>query len=89
MEELQKLRVAGEDRIDPNPGGIITAFARIGYKLTEAVADIVDNAVDAKAKNVLIRFFCSDDKIRRVAIVDDGEGMTDAALLTAMLHRLH
>lgn len=78
------LRVTGSDKIDPNPGGIITAFARIGYKLTEAVADIVDNAVDAKATNILIRFFCSEDAIRRVAFVDDGDGMSDATLSKAM-----
>jgi hypothetical protein len=80
----ESLRVVGGDTVEPHPGGIIKAFARIGYKLPEAVADIVDNSVDAGAKNVVVRFFCTDQAIRRVAIVDDGHGMLDAKLLHAM-----
>ena len=84
MSDVANLRVVGGDTVEPHPGGIIKAFARIGYKLTEAIADIVDNSVDAGAKNLLVRFLCTDEQIRRVAIVDDGAGMTDDKLLHAM-----
>lgn len=84
MGEIGKFRVVGVDTVLDNAKGTIRAFARIGYKLPEAIADIVDNSVDAGAKNILIRFFCSDSAIRRVAIVDDGAGMSEASLLQAM-----
>jgi hypothetical protein len=84
MGEIGKFRVVGVDTVLDNAKGTIRAFARIGYKLPEAIADIVDNSVDAAARHILIRFFCSDSAIRRVAIVDDGCGMSEASLLHAM-----
>ena len=42
MNDLGSLRVVGADSNEPHPGGIITAFARIGYKLSEDVADTED-----------------------------------------------
>lgn len=84
MSDFVEMRVIGDDAVRPDPGGIIKAFARIGYKLAEAIADIVDNSVDATASNVLIRFFCTDEAIQRIVIVDDGSGMSDERLLRAM-----
>jgi hypothetical protein len=80
----EELKVVGEDRIEPHPGGVRNALARIGYKLPEALADLIDNSIDARAKRVLVRFFCTDDSIRRVAIVDDGQGMTAEELRNGM-----
>jgi hypothetical protein len=64
-------------RNEPDPAGVTQAFARIGYRIEEAVADIVDNSVDASASVVLIRFFRNADSIERVVIADDGLGMTN------------
>ncbi len=83
-KELTSLRVVGSDPKEPHAGRTIAAFARIGYKLSEAVADIVDNSVDAHARKVLIRFFCTNDNVRRIVIVDDGDGMFEETLLSAM-----
>jgi Histidine kinase-, DNA gyrase B-, and HSP90-like ATPase len=60
---------------EPNPEGVVQAFARIGYRLEEALADIVDNSVDAAAMSVLIRFYRTAHSIDRIAIVDDGIGI--------------
>lgn len=60
---------------EPNPEGVVQAFARIGYRLEEALADIVDNSVDAAAASILIRFYRTAHSITRIAIVDDGGGI--------------
>src|SRR5438132_2302035 len=60
---------------EPDPEGIQQAFARIGYRLEEAVADLVDNCLDAKAQNVLVRFLRSPATIERVVVADDGAGI--------------
>jgi hypothetical protein len=62
--------------IEPNPEGVVQAFARSGYRLEEALADIVDNSVDAEAQSVLIRFYRTAHSINRIAIVDDGVGIS-------------
>ena len=59
-------------------------FSRFGYSISEAIADLVDNSIDAKARNVLIRFVRTPDRIARVLIVDDGHGMDDDKLSEAM-----
>lgn len=59
-------------------------FSRLGYSLSEAIADLVDNSLDAEARNVLVRLVRSDEKVLRVLICDDGKGMSEDKLLEAM-----
>ena len=55
----------------------------IGYDLPSAVADLVDNSIDAGAENVDVTF--SDDGAQSwVRIADDGMGMTAGELEEAM-----
>jgi hypothetical protein len=70
--------------INPDPKRMVEAFSRIGYKLEEAVADVIDNAIDAGAEHVLIRFFLSDSSIQRIAILNDGQGLTETEIDDAM-----
>jgi len=70
--------------INPDPEGIADAVSRIGYEVEEALADIIDNSVDARAKNVLVRFFHDDRSIRRVVIGDDGRGLDEKSIIEAM-----
>lgn len=62
---------------EPDPEGVWQAIGRIGYKLEEALADLVDNSLDAKASVVMIRFFHQGDVLNRIAIVDNGGGIPD------------
>lgn len=39
----------------PGAAAMIETFRAIGYSLETAVADIIDNSISAKAKNVYIR----------------------------------
>lgn len=53
----------------------------IGYSLETAIADVIDNSISAKAKNVRIFALPS---MNTLAILDDGEGMSEAMLKDAM-----
>lgn len=54
----------------------------IGYSIESAVADIIDNSIAAKARNIEIYF----DTIKNpyIAILDDGRGMTSEKITEAM-----
>lgn len=79
-----KFRIDGTEVLRPDDKGSAEIYSRLGYKLHEAIADLVDNSIDAKARHVLIRFIRTDDLIRRVMIIDDGEGMDDEVISEAM-----
>lgn len=69
-------------RVDPDPS-IASAVGR-HHSLATAVADLVDNSVDARAKNVLIRVLQRDDRAVGLLVVDDGVGMDSAGIDRAM-----
>ncbi|MEJ8858638.1 ATP-binding protein [Variovorax robiniae] len=74
----------GTDSVLPNEEKSADIFSRVGYKIEEAVADLVDNSIDAHASQVLIRFVRSSQGIHSVIIADNGDGMNDEELLEAM-----
>ena len=59
-------------------------MSRIGYTLEEALSDIIDNSIDAKASEVLIRFVRGKDRIDQIIIADNGRGMRPEELNAAM-----
>lgn len=71
-------------KIPPDPKGTAGALRRVGYELHEALADLIDNSIDATAKKVLIRFIRTASSLTKVAIVDDGTGMDEETLQRAM-----
>ena len=77
-------RVQKTDHLKPDDSRAGDIFSRLGYKLWDAVADLVDNSVDAGATNVLVRFVRSADGVHSVLIVDNGHGMDSAELKEAM-----
>ena len=81
---LKPFRVVRKHKIPPNPRGVVGAFSRIGYKLEEAIADVIDNAIDAEADHILVRFFLKNSSIQRIAIVNNGKGLKDNEINAAM-----
>jgi hypothetical protein len=73
-----------EERLSPNYDKLDVALRSIGYSFEVAVADIVDNSIDAKAKNVLVRLITRRDGYLDLAIWDDGDGMDENILKEAM-----
>jgi hypothetical protein len=49
-----------------------------------AIADLVDNSVDAGATNTLIRFVRRGDRLISLLLIDDGSGMNEKQLNVAM-----
>jgi hypothetical protein len=74
----------GTEVIPANPAQTKMAFARVGYSLEPAIADLIDNSIDADAKDVLIRFVYDRKGVQRVFIVDNGNGMSELTLSKAM-----
>ena len=67
----------------PPDAGLVKSLGA-HHTLNSAIADLVDNAVDAGAKRVLVRLLTSDDRLTRVEVLDDGRGM-DAVKATAAM----
>jgi hypothetical protein len=78
------LAVVNTVPISPHAGKVTDALSRIGYSIEEAAADLVDNAIDAGATKVLLRFVHDGSEIRRILVADNGKGMTHQELLSAM-----
>lgn len=64
---------------DARPDSTVRALG-LHHTLQTAIADLVDNCVDADARHVLIRFMLSGRRITAMRIVDDGVGMDAAAI---------
>lgn len=73
-----------EERLPPNYQKLDVALRSIGYSFEVAVADIIDNSIDEKATNVLVRLFTRKDGHLDLAIWDDGRGMNEKTLKEAM-----
>ena len=70
--------------IKPNTN-IIRVLENSGYSLSTAIADIVDNCIDAKANNIWIDFIY-DGINSRIIIKDDGFGMDKEAIINASIY---
>lgn len=74
--------IAGKKTLPPDPR-MMKAIG-LNHSFESAVADVVDNSLDAGAKRVLIRFIRDATRLRSICIVDDGHGMDDTAIDRAM-----
>jgi hypothetical protein len=74
-----------KEQLMPHPSALIESMRSIGYRPETALADLVDNSITAKAKNIQIELCpSSGEKSGWVRITDDGCGMTPGELLNAM-----
>ncbi|WP_067711142.1 ATP-binding protein [Nocardia yamanashiensis] len=73
----------GSKHLPPDPR-YMEALTSQGYGFEAAVADLVDNSIDAGAKDVVIHFLRDGDRLVSLLIIDDGAGMTEEELDVAM-----
>jgi hypothetical protein len=66
----------------PDPG--LVKSLGTNHSLATALADLVDNSVDAKASRVLIRFLRKGPALKEVHVLDDGRGMDSDGIDRAM-----
>ena len=72
-------------KVNVTPNTILLNSLRdVGYTETMAICDIIDNSIDAKAKNVAIKVISIKDKVTEISITDDGIGMDRNALIQAL-----
>ena len=66
----------------PVASRMMESTGAIGYKLSAAVADVIDNSIAANAS--VIKILTPDESSEFFSILDDGCGMTENELLNAM-----
>ena len=74
--------VVGRRTVMPDPS--ITRAVGMHHSFETAIADLVDNSVDAEASQVLIRFLEFDGAVTGLQVIDNGRGMESDALDQAM-----
>jgi hypothetical protein len=76
--------MSSEEQLPPNYAKLDVALRSIGYSFEAAVADIVDNSIDAGASHVRVRLLTRSDGHVDLAIWDDGDGMSADTLREAL-----
>jgi len=71
------------DLIQPQPSALAESLRAFGYSLQMAIADLIDNSIAAKARNIWIHFEW-DGTESTIMIKDDGQGMIEDTLIAAM-----
>ena len=79
---IVKTEHPGEE-IAPVPGDLVESLRDFGYTLPSALADLVDNSLTAKAKEIDVHLE-ADGADSYVAVVDNGHGMDLKTLVEAM-----
>src|SRR5688572_19848565 len=69
--------------VEPNAAAMIESMRAVGYTPQAAIADLIDNSLSARAKNVWLTLFW-DGVNSHIAIRDDGHGMSEEELTNAM-----
>lgn len=75
---------SGTKRIEPGSSKLIHALRFLGYTFEQAVADVIDNSISAKAKKIVLRFITEGNRLQKFVIADDGTGMDQKRLDEAM-----
>lgn len=72
------------DRIKLAPDAGLVKSLGANHTLESAIADLVDNSIDAGATRVSIRLLTSNDRLTRVEVLDNGKGMDETSANAAM-----
>ncbi len=71
--------------LPPSADSLTASFRDLGYSLETAIADLIDNSISADATDIQI--FCDMSRsVPVLVIVDNGHGMTESEVITAMRH---
>jgi hypothetical protein len=70
----------------PKPAGIATSLQSLGYTPVSAIADIIDNSIDADATHINVKLALDLHGQVIVQIADNGIGMNKSVLVKAMTY---
>lgn len=79
---MDRVAEVGHRDVPPDPS-IADAVGR-HHTLGTAIADLVDNSIDAQARRVHIRFLSADGVVHGLRVIDDGDGMDAGSIDSAM-----
>ena len=79
---METISAVSSRTVPPDPS--IADALGTHHELHTALADLVDNSIDADASHVRIRLLTGDDSITGLLVIDDGRGMDDADIDAAM-----
>ena len=82
VEWPDELLTVGSTIVRPDP--MIMGAIGLNYPLEAAIADLVDNSLDASASSVLVRFIRLGARLVSLCVVDNGHGMSKVQLEPAM-----
>ena len=71
------------DIVAPHASSLIESLRAFSYELPTALADLIDNSITAGAKNIWVDFNW-DGESSVIAVTDDGQGMSEQQLVSAM-----
>jgi hypothetical protein len=71
------------EMVPPRASSLVESLRAFGYTPEAALADLIDNSITAKARNIDIKFVW-DGADSFITVTDDGVGMTDEVLREAM-----
>src|SRR5438132_600670 len=78
----QQIPTTGTVELPPDPRAL-DALGR-NHSLETALADVVDNSIDAEATHVLIRFVQRESRLVGLYVVDNGHGIAPDVIDVAM-----
>src|ERR1035438_3966709 len=79
---LRAFDAVASRNLPPDPG-ILKAIG-LNHGFESAVADLVDNSLDAHAKRVLVRFVLAEGLATQLLVIDNGRGMDADEIDSAM-----
>jgi hypothetical protein len=82
VDHADGVPTSGSIHLPPDPRSL-EVLGR-NHTLEAALAELVDNAIDAKARHVHVRFIRDDRRLLRLLVIDDGRGMDDDRIDVAM-----
>lgn len=80
---MQEISVSRRADATPHAAALIEGLRDIGYSLETAISDVIDNSITAGAHRIKIDTETFSDE-PYIAIIDDGDGMTEEELVAAM-----
>lgn len=79
---MEDIAAVSSRTVPPDPS--IADALGAHHELPTALADLVDNSIDAGASQVRIRILTEDDYVTGMLVIDDGRGMDEAGIDAAM-----
>jgi hypothetical protein len=78
----EEFEIERQAQVPPSPE-ILEAIKQ-DYKMAASIADLVDNAIDAQARRVLVRFLMTNGHLQALCVIDNGRGMDSRGIDRAM-----